>query len=69
MVFTRSITTLELITSIKSMWEHSDQRYVTLFSRSMIFVVSLLFLNIFLSAVIDLEGLGQIYMHPTGSKA
>ena len=51
------------------MWEHSDQRYVTLFSRSMIFVVSLLFLNIFLSAVIDLEGLGQIYMHPTGSKA
>ena len=38
--------------------EHSDQRYVTLFSRSMFYMVFLLFFNTCLSTVIDLESLG-----------
>ena len=49
--------------------EHLDQRYVSLFSRSMFSMVSILFLNIFLSTVIDLESLRYICMHPTWSRA
>ena len=54
MVFTRSITTLELSTSIGI---DPDQRYVALLSSSMFYMVSLLFLNICLSAMIDLRAL------------
>ena len=40
---------------LESIWEHSDQRYVTLFSKSMFFMVFLLFFNTCLSVAIDLE--------------
>ena len=57
MVFTRSITTLDLSTSIGIDLKHSDQRYVALFYRFMFSMVSLLFFNTYLSTVIDLESL------------
>ena len=57
MVFTRSIMTLELSTSIGIDLEHPNQRYVHLFSISMFSMVSVLFLNTCLSVVIDLESL------------
>ena len=57
MVFTRSITTLELSTSIGIDLKHPDQRYVALFYRFMFSMVSLLFFNTYLSTAIDLESL------------
>ena len=49
--------------------EHSDQRYVALFSRSMFSMVSLLFLNVCLSIAIDLESPKDSCMHPIRSRA
>ena len=43
---------------LESIREHSDQRHVALFSRSMFFMVFLLFLNTCLSVAIDLKSLG-----------
>ena len=43
---------------LESIREHSDQRYVALFSRSMFSLVFLLFLNTCLFVAIDLESLG-----------
>ena len=45
-----------------------NQRYVVLLSRSMFFAVSILFLNTWFSAMIDLESLKYICMHPIRSK-
>ena len=42
---------------LELIWEHPDQRYVTLFSIYMIYVVSILFFNTYLSIAIDLKGL------------
>ena len=68
-MFTRSITILELSISLESIWKHLDQRYMALFSRSTVSMVFLLFLNTYLSTVIDLESLWYICMHFMRSKA
>ena len=48
---------LEFSISLESIQEHLDQRYVTLFSRSMVSMVLLLFFNTYLFVVIDLDSL------------
>ena len=54
---------------LESIRKPLDQRYVTLFSRSIFSMVSLLFFNTYLSATIDLESLKDSCMHRTRFKA
>ena len=58
MVFTRFIITLELSTLIRIDPRTSGSKVSILFSISMFSMVSILFLNTYLSVVIDLESLG-----------
>ena len=58
MVFTRFIITLELSTLIRIDPRTSGSKVSILFSISMFSMVAILFLNTYLSVVIDLESLG-----------
>ena len=49
--------TLKLFTLIGIDWEHLNQMYVASFSRSIIYVVLILFLNTWYSIAINLESL------------
>ena len=48
---------LSFLHQLELIQEHLDQRHVALFSRSMFFMVSILFFNTYLAIVIDLESL------------
>ena len=58
MMFTRFIITLELSTLIRIDPRTSGSKVSILFSISMFSMVAILFLNTYLSVVIDLESLG-----------